>query len=526
MRPEIPGYTIIAEIHRSPGAVVYRARQDALDRDVLIKVLQTNWSRDPELAARFLREARACARLQHPNIIQIYDFGQADGVPYLVLEFVESGDLERLLQERGRLPIPEAEHIFCQLLEALDYAHRHGIWHRDIKPANVLISPEGQVKLTDFGLSVFLESRDISAGDSLVGTPAYLAPEQVQGKAAGPAADLFAAGIILYEMLTGFHPFRGQNTSETLYRLLNFNPRPVKELRPDCPEHLAQVCMRLLEKDPARRFATAREALDALSGTQCPVQAQAGRRPSAVRWIGGAVLLLIAGLAAGFLLHSRSKREASLPPPATARKDTALAKQTAETPDSAQTESPERPAPEKKERPVHETKITEKPHTAPPPRANFAQKNGAAAEPSAAPDPALIALECQPWAQVFLDGKPAGTTPLERPLEVPAGQHVLELRNPYCSAHTDTLVLKPGEKREVRVVLPPLFGTLFLDVKPWAAVFVDGAAVDTTPLVEPLRLRAGKHRLQLVNPGFPKWESDIIVLPDQKDTLRVVLTKK
>ena len=526
MKPEIPGYTLTAELHRSPVAVVYKARQNSLQRDVLVKILQTNWSRDPEMSRRFLREARACARLRHPNIIEIYDFGQADGVPYIVLEFVAGQDLAECLRRQRQLEFPEAEKIFRQLLEALAYAHRHGVLHRDVKPSNVLLSEDGLVKLSDFGLATFVEGSDISASGTLVGTPGYLAPELIQGQQASAAADLFSAGVVLYQMLTGIHPFKGENTSETLFNLMNRRPIPVQQLRPDCPDHLSRLCSRLLERDPGKRIPSAQQALQILNTGAGPAEQ---RKPASfrARWAVAVLLLLVSGGLAVTLFRIKTPPETQKPssgilsgfkrPADTARVRTE--KLAPESPRKRRRPAAKRPPARTEKGPSQSRGVPATPARA---GANFAQK-----EPVPRPaEQGYLFLDCRPWAEVFIDDRQAGTTPLPGPIALAPGKHFLQLRNPYCESYADTLEIQPGQTKRLRATLRPLYGELFLDVKPWAQVFIDGSLADTTPLSRPLRLRAGVHRLLLKNPGFADWESEIVVQPNRTDSMKIVLVQK
>ncbi len=261
-RVAVPGYEILEELGRGAMGVVYRARHLRLNRLVALKMILAGEHAGPEERARFRSEAEAAARLQHPNIVQIHEVDEHNGRPYIALEFVEGGSLD------GKdIPMPMPERQAAQLLEtlarAMIAAHQRGIVHRDLKPANVLLASDGTPKITDFGLAKLLdgESGHTQTG-SILGTPSYMAPEQAAGKTheIGPAADLYALGAILYELLTGRPPFRAATPMATLHQVLTLMPVPPRHLLPELSRDLETICLKCLEKEPHKRYSNA-EAL-------------------------------------------------------------------------------------------------------------------------------------------------------------------------------------------------------------------------------------------------------------------------
>jgi serine/threonine protein kinase len=293
--PVIPGYQIIEEIGRGGMGVVYRARQLGLQRVVALKMVLTGFHAEPKNLARLRAEAAALARLQHPNIVQIYDVGEADGRPYFVFEFVAGGSLAQRLQGK-----PQPARAACQLVEtlarAVEAAHANGVIHRDLKPANILLqTDEGERKLeeknsdpsdsplivsrtslnlpkiTDFGLAKCISGNEEGAdphgltvtGD-LLGTPNYMAPEQALARRqpVGPTTDVYALGAILYELLTGRPPFTGETPLTTVMQVLHNEPVPVTSLQPNVPPDLETICLKCLRKDPRQRYCSALELAD------------------------------------------------------------------------------------------------------------------------------------------------------------------------------------------------------------------------------------------------------------------------
>src|SRR5882672_4453654 len=269
----VPGTKLGAyEISSSLGAggmgEVYRASDAKLGRDVALKVLPAEMARDPERLARFRREAKALAQIDHPNIVTIYSVEDFDGVHFLTMQLVEGLPLDRLISQNG-LPVDQIIAIAGSLAAALVAAHEKGIVHRDLKPANVMVTSDGRVKVLDFGLAkdVRAESSSdatlTSAGHTQVGvvmgTPAYMPPEQTSGRPLDHRTDIFSLGVVLHEMATGRRPFEGTSSAELVSSILRDRPPLVTDVRADLPDDLARVIRRCLEKDPRHRVQTARD---------------------------------------------------------------------------------------------------------------------------------------------------------------------------------------------------------------------------------------------------------------------------
>ncbi len=278
----VPGYEIEGVLGRGGMGVVYRARDLALKRTVALKMVLAGGHAGPRERARFRTEAEAVARLQHPNIVQIHEVGEADGHPYCALEYVGGGSLAKRL---GGQPLAarEAAALVEALARAMQLAHSRNVVHRDLKPSNVLLAEDGTPKVSDFGLARQLDedSGQTQAG-AVVGTPSYMAPEQAAGEAyaAGPAADVYALGAILYECLTGRPPHRGGTVAETLEHVRTREPEPPRRLRPNLPRDLETVCLKCLRKEPERRYASAEALAEDL-------RRWAAGEPIAARPVGG-----------------------------------------------------------------------------------------------------------------------------------------------------------------------------------------------------------------------------------------------
>jgi serine/threonine-protein kinase len=258
--PAIPGYDSLALLGRGGMGVVYKARQRGLTRLVALKMILTGAHAGPQDLARFRREAEAVAHLSHPHIVQIHEIGDQAGLPYFSFEFVQGGSLAQKLAGTP-LPARQAAQLLETLAAAVDAAHERGIIHRDLKPANVLLTADGTPKVTDFGLAKRLDAQAaLTQSGAIVGTPSYMAPEQAEGKSKeiGPAADIYALGAVLYEVLTGRPPFKAATALETVLQVLNEEPVPPSRLVPKIPRDLETICLKAMAKVPARRYATSR----------------------------------------------------------------------------------------------------------------------------------------------------------------------------------------------------------------------------------------------------------------------------
>ena len=315
-RPELLGVRLggryeLQELIASGGmADVWQAHDLVLGRPVAVKILKQELAQDQDLLERFRLEAVAAARLSHPAIVRIFDTGDTDGFTYIVMELFEAPTLARVLQESGPLPPEEASHIVAGALLGLAHAHAGGVVHRDVKPSNILVGEGGFVKVTDFGIAkAAFAAADLTTTGNLLGTAKYLAPEQVAAGDIDARADLYAAGVVLYELLTGRTPFESDNHLATASMRLTQDPVPPGALRPGIPRNLEQVVLRALARDPDQRYQSAEEMHDALtrSGrvrTRAPRPARpartAGPPPMFRSWLlVPIVLVIVAALAVG-----------------------------------------------------------------------------------------------------------------------------------------------------------------------------------------------------------------------------------
>lgn len=285
---KIPGYEIISELGHGAMGVVYKARDVKLERDTALKMILAGIHASLTQLARFTAEAKAVAHFQHPNIVQIYQIGEVEGLPFFALEFVDGGTLEDKLDHKPQTPAFAAG-MLEKLARAMQYAHDRHIVHRDLKPGNILLTSDGEPKIADFGLAKNLDDSSKTQAGQAVGTPSYMAPEQARGDIAaiGPHSDQAALGAILYEMLTGRPPFVGTSLMHTLELVQKLEPVPPSEFNSGVPRDLETICLKCLQKEPANRYASCGELVEDLRSYQegKPIRARpVGQIERAIRW--------------------------------------------------------------------------------------------------------------------------------------------------------------------------------------------------------------------------------------------------
>jgi predicted Ser/Thr protein kinase len=341
----IPGYEVLRELGRGGMGVVFLARQAGLKRLVALKMLLAGRHAAPTERARFKAEVEAIGRLQHPNLVQVFEVGEHDGRAFFSMEYLEGGNLEDMIAARPQPPRQAAELVELLAL-AIHAAHQHAVIHRDLKPANVLLTADGAPKISDFGLAKRL---DVSGGPTLtehiLGTPSYMAPEQAAGRSkhVGPGTDVYSLGAILYQMLTGRPPFQGQGAMDVMYQVAYDDPVPPRRLQPRVPVELETICLKCLHKHPSQRYASAADLADDLRrfSADLPIVARpigwfprlvkwARRRPAAASLFAVVALALLVALAAGSWFTHRLSTELQKTDQAKRDLNQALARQVAE----------------------------------------------------------------------------------------------------------------------------------------------------------------------------------------------------
>jgi eukaryotic-like serine/threonine-protein kinase len=296
-------YEIVGELGRGAMGVVYKAVDPVIGRTVAVKTIRlseegTGLSR-PELLTRFQTEARAAGLLTHPNIVVVFDAGEEDGLYYITMELVEGKSLQALLDGGHAFPLPRTLRIMEQTCSALQFAHERNVIHRDIKPANLMLTPDDTVKVTDFGTAKILQFGTVQQTAHVMGTPSYMSPEQVKGRAVDGRSDIFSLGVMLYEMVTGEKPFPGQNITTVIYKIVNEGPVPPRQIDPSIHPGISAVVMRALEKEPDQRYQSCREMLEDLRNYRTLTPPSGSPQSTMIMGGGSPAATVVSGNAAG-----------------------------------------------------------------------------------------------------------------------------------------------------------------------------------------------------------------------------------
>jgi eukaryotic-like serine/threonine-protein kinase len=313
-------HQILKELGKGSMGVVYQAHDPQIDRLVALKVLRPDRVATEAFSQRFLKEAKAIGRLSHPNMVTVYDVGEDQGTVYIAMEFLEGKPLDEIIKNDSFQP-EEVIELGIQVAEALDYAHRRGIVHRDIKPSNIIVQPDGQIKITDFGIARIEDpeaTQQTQAGE-ILGTPAYMSPEQVLSQPVDGRSDLFSLGVVLYELATGKRPFRGENIAAMFRNITGEDPPEPMKINPAAPPELSSIVMRCLAKSPERRFGTGKDLAEALRNCCRVVPVSSGTVLPPIKKSKKAIFLVSASLIvlfclAGVIIYLNTRESLPSPP--------------------------------------------------------------------------------------------------------------------------------------------------------------------------------------------------------------------
>lgn len=563
--PEL--YDLLEKINVGSVAATYRGFQKSLERQVLVKILHPHLSADLQLVGRFEREAKACASLRDENIISIFDYGKWENSYFIATEWVEGVSLARLVKKAGKLPTTVAMEITRQICKGLSYAHSKGIIHRDIKPANIMVSFEGDVKISDFGLASAKGKPSITLEGTIVGTPAYMSPEQAQALPLDGKTDIFSLGLTLHEMITGVAVYAAPTYSGSLTKVLTEEVKPIRAIDPSVSPQVGSILAKMLQRDRAKRFDDCKDIISKIeqwasvtgaglsrseiasftsepSVTEIRPFEPTFKRRRPLRTTGLAVLA--AALFAALLIigprelpqHTQSvpmDRGTVVEDP---MPETVLA-------DKGSLFIDSRPRNAK-------IKLDDKWITSTTPcviggllpgnhhiilykpgfdstgaslnieagrRASFSldllsKKKGYG----------LIRFRITPWAKVYIDGKYLDTTPIGKAIRLQEGMRVVSFENPDYPAFTESLLVLADSAADVLINLDDKVGYLRIAASPWADVYIDGVKFGTTPISESIVLVTGHHQLSLINPEFQPHVETLYIEP-RKTLERLVKLK-
>lgn len=550
-------YELLERISTGSVSSAYRGLQKNLERLVLVKILHPYLAADACLVSRFEREAKTCASLRHENIVSIFDFGEWEDSYFLATEWIEGISLARLLEKSRRLPLTIATEITKQLALGLGYAHAKGVIHRDIKPANVMIANEGVAKISDFGLAWAKGMPSITVEGTVVGTPAYMSPEQAQAKPLDKRTDIFSLGLVAYEMITGIVVYGAPTYSESITRVLTERVKPIRSIEPSVPPELESILTRMLQRDGRKRLDDCSRIIEAIEtwaaasrptlsrdevaafiaepAVERVADVRATFRKGALRNVALASLAIVTIAAASFF---------GLRPPSGGDAPIVLQNR----PEISQSEvdsvilSTSSGSVFLGSRPVGASIrldgewLEEKTPCviADLPRGRHALLFDKPGFDSAVASVSVVAgrrtdltldlsrtkkgyglvqFRVTPWAKVYVDGKYLDTTPVGREIRMQEGMHIVTLQNPAYPTFTETIHVSPDSMIDFFLDLEEETGLLKIAVHPWAELYIDGTKLGTTPFPEPIPLPAGTHEVSLLNPAFAPHVETLLIEP-------------
>jgi len=551
-------------------AAIYKAVQISLDRIVAIKILHGHLAQDKDFIIRFEREAKAAANLQHENIVNIIDFGRDEEVYFIAMEYVDGKSLKEILNQVKFIPQEISLAIANEISNGLCYAHQKGIVHRDVKPANILIGYDGTVKIADFGLAQAQDLTSITVTGSIVGTPAYMSPEQAAGKKVDNRSDIFSLGVVVYEMLTGIKPFRGDNYSSVIHEILTVTPPKPVEANPLVSWDISTDIERMLEKDPDKRYQNVDEASVDISNYLRRNRVEISRKD-----IGDFITAPTQHFQ--HLLQKRKERhyergiyfmnlgyekiddaigefeKVLILDPDDSKAKIYL--------DELKKKKEKTPVIRKKPLEKEEKKAVKKPGL--PPLAIIAStcavavilfvlfkilpRNTPAINPQAVVTGFAMINTRPSGAEIFLDNDSLGKTTPTLLESLIIGEHQIELKKIGYKSFAQKIEIKESDtvnldialtgevaKKDTNITIkpppvqkptPPVQGTSYLKVKvePWAKIYIDNVYIETTPIARSLDLRSGMHMVRFENPNFKIWQRRIKFDPGQTVELNVGL---
>ncbi len=524
-------------------AEVYLAKDVLLEREVAIKILLPQHAQDAQTVERFLREAKLYAKLEHKNIIPIYDTGILQHHVFITMKYICGESLKHALSRQKRIDPRLLPVIVRGVAQALAYIHRQGIVHRDIKPANIIVEKTSQaVYLADFGIARAESSQTLTQTGMIVGTPHYLSPEQIQGKKIDQRSDIYALGASLYELATGQPPFQGDSPLEILYQHINESAEPLARLVPDIDPVIERIIFKCIEKNPARRFQKADEIVAVLEKTETPRAHAMGktvlttsvrpRRGHTVKALTGAVLLTAMTAGAYFLwLRPRQSATPTEERPASVQ---AVLDTARKQPAAATSSGPSFPGPvadkgqaeptRELEPPSRVVKLPEKKEAGSGGAVNQAREPVPRQVPAAAPFPGTVRFSSfPPLADVFHKGEKIGNTEQMFEKDFPPGEYSFAFTiQDYQSVEVKVTVV-PREKVGAHHRFPP-FRSFTITARPFGRIQIDGRDHGDTP--QTVKLAYGEHLVRVSKDGYRAQEQKIFIDPGAKNSVFFELEKE
>ncbi len=487
-------FEIIETLKKDVQTAVYLANHIYLNKEIILKTLNTQQLKDQTILHRFKREAKILAKLNHPNIIRVLDFGTDNEYFYLSFEYFEGQTLREYLKTN----LPDQDEyikIISQILMGLSYAHRQKIIHRDLKPENILINQNLDIKIADFGLALSESENQVTQQESIVGTPGYMSPEQIRGESVDQRSDIFSFGIIAYELLTGINPFIGKDVAATINNILFFNQETLLKSFNDFPEKFSKIVMKCLERKKENRFQNADEILIALGMENIQFFPEEYKKLNFKKlnlkhYSSGLLILLLLILTFIYFLTNKSKTEVDQNQVQKFDNPQLTNQQI-----FSEVESDKPKIEQKKEKSSDENHPSSTKNTEPI-TSNFAQEGE-------------LYITCYPWAEIYIDDIKYEITPLTKPIRLMSGNHRLKLIHPNFPQFEKTIEIKPNDLNNLDFNFYKYFGFVQFQIIPWGEIKIDNKKIGITPLEKPLILNQGRYILTISNPNFGNFVDTI-----------------
>ncbi len=476
-------FQIIEVLKKDEHAAVFLANHIYLSKKIILKVLNTQKLPDPSMVERFKREGKTLAKLDHPNIIKVLDFGMDKEFFYISFEYIEGESLRNIFKTKT-LSFEQKEHVMIQLLKGLDYAHKNLIVHRDIKPENIFVDKNLNVRLGDFGLALSAEDNFVTNPYSIVGTPSYMSPEQVRGAKLTLHSDIFSAGVVLFELFTGKNPFLRDNVSLTLNEIMAYDEDEIAKGAEDQPQLIKDILHRMLKKNLNQRYNSAEEILEELNvqvdqpTIVIPNVDREGKK-SKLAWL--LLFVIFLGITAIFVVPMLNQQNQIGSNPNNDLQNVLPNN------DSTELKATEQQSQFQKD-PVDLNKLKE-------PLVD--NKNQASPQEQAENKNISLGygglfVSSQPWADIYINGDKYDTTPLRGPIRLPAGVYTLKLVNPNYPPYTPQMIsIRTDSVTRLDINLNSTVGFINCVTIPWGEIYINGEKIGPTPL-----------RLKQVNPGL------------------------
>ena len=490
-------FEIIDTLKKDQHTSVYLANHVYLGKKIILKTLSALELPDQTFLDRFKREAKILARLDHPNLIKVLDFGTAGDNFYISFEYFEGKNLRKIIKENN-LSNEQKIYLSVQLFKALSIAHQNGVVHRDIKPENILVNTKLELKIADFGLAFVRDDLFLTHKSSIVGTPGYMSPEQIRGQELTPQTDLFSSGIVIYELFTGKNPFIGKDINDTINNILNFNiEKEIKQLS-SIPSEVQNALLNLLHRNFNKRTKTALNALNYFGiiehNKPQPVAElpRKGKIKVSILYLSAVVIIIIALVRVFTPADDVQKTDDNL-----IREDvnTAPKENLNKNDKVTETKTATNIGLETKKKPV-----TKKENNIE--KVTYGE----------------LFVEANPWAEIYINNRKIETTPLEQGIQLDAGSYELRLVHPDFPSYFESIEIKQNKLRTVKINFYEKVGYLDCKIYPWGEIYIDGKYKSTSPLLKPVVLMPGNYSLSIRNPGYNKDIEEVITVK-AKETL-------